>query len=576
MSQRTDKEKLLGDPLRVSAHRPQRPPSGPGPPHMASIGSHLADDNVEGYDLTFVPSLDQKYECPICLMCLREPVQTECGHRFCCSCIKKSLRDTGERCPVDNTSLTESQMFLDVCVKREIMDLQARCPHSGCQQVLELRHIEVHQANCEFLPIPCPNRCGTFCLLAGIEEHLAKACPKRRLACEFCEAMVQLNRMESHLDVCPKVKVECQYCGEQLVQEQVKSHIDMYCPKVEAPCVFTLMGCKEKMVREKLQEHLNQSLHKHMSMLANNLMQLQFSTAHTITHQYRSLADDHPQDQLTSGISSITSSMDSMQMKQPDYRHQSRGGYTTSWQQARGGMNEHTRQQSREGRDSPRPQDLETEVLILKDRLKYQEQKTAVQEQKIFELHSKVLLGDQKLAEKNEIIDILKDQLRNIEARNCGGKFYWKLEHFHSLCEEANLKGSDSVVRHSVGFYTSFYGYKLCVRVNLNCKDPNQGYVSLFIHFMKGDFDDYLEWPFQGNITLSIEDQNIDFVKRKHISETLIAKPGLAAFDKPASNRNHKGFGYMEFAPLASLEKGSYIKDGAVLVKVVVCPTSSK
>ena len=46
----------------------------------------------EGYDEYFDPPLEGKYECPICLLGLREPVQTSCGHRFCRGCIVRSIR----------------------------------------------------------------------------------------------------------------------------------------------------------------------------------------------------------------------------------------------------------------------------------------------------------------------------------------------------------------------------------------------------------------------------------------------------------------------------------------------------
>ena len=36
-----------------------------------------------GYDYEFANEEDaRKYECPICLMCQRDPHQTSCGHRY--------------------------------------------------------------------------------------------------------------------------------------------------------------------------------------------------------------------------------------------------------------------------------------------------------------------------------------------------------------------------------------------------------------------------------------------------------------------------------------------------------------
>lgn len=46
------------------------------------------DRGVGGYDNEFASPLPLEYECPICHLAFREPVQLEeCGHRFCQSCL---------------------------------------------------------------------------------------------------------------------------------------------------------------------------------------------------------------------------------------------------------------------------------------------------------------------------------------------------------------------------------------------------------------------------------------------------------------------------------------------------------
>lgn len=59
---------------------------------ISSTSTSLQASPVQGYDVEFDPPLESKYECPICLMALRNAIQTPCGHRFCKNCIEKSIR----------------------------------------------------------------------------------------------------------------------------------------------------------------------------------------------------------------------------------------------------------------------------------------------------------------------------------------------------------------------------------------------------------------------------------------------------------------------------------------------------
>ena len=121
---------------------------------------------------------------------------------------------------------------------------------------------------------------------------------------------------------------------------------------------------------------------------------------------------------------------------------------------------------------------------------------------------------------------------------------------------------------YSPALYTSLFGYKLCLRINLNGVDSGVGkHLALFVHMMQGDYDTTLKWPFTGKITLSILDQSDASESSHHITETLVAKPNLLAFQRPTAPRNHKGYGYVEFAPIEQIREGKYVKHNRMLVR---------
>ena len=49
--------------------------------------------------------------------------------------------------------------------------------------------------------------------------------------------------------------------------------------------------------------------------------------------------------------------------------------------------------------------------------------------------------------------------------------------------------------------YTHHQGYKICLRVDANGFSRGKGtHISVYVHFMRGEFDNSLKWPFRGVI----------------------------------------------------------------------------
>ena len=60
-------------------------------------------------------------------------------------------------------------------------------------------------------------------------------------------------------------------------------------------------------------------------------------------------------------------------------------------------------------------------------------------------------------------------------------------------------------------FYTHAQGYKFCLDVAPKGHGFGQGaYLSVYVHLMRGEFDEELEWPFRGSITFQLCSQTED------------------------------------------------------------------
>ena len=129
-------------------------------------------------------------------------------------------------------------------------------------------------------------------------------------------------------------------------------------------------------------------------------------------------------------------------------------------------------------------------------------------------------------------------------------------------------------VMYSPAFYTHPHGYRMCVRVDPNGHGDGKGtHVSIFTFMMRGPFDDYLEWPFRGVITIQIVNQagDHDHIERTnpYNDETPDNSAGRVT-DKERSG----GWGKHQFLahdslPYNAVKKTQYLKDNHLIVRVV-------
>ena len=121
----------------------------------------------------------------------------------------------------------------------------------------------------------------------------------------------------------------------------------------------------------------------------------------------------------------------------------------------------------------------------------------------------------------------------------------------------------------SSAIYTDSYEYKLGIRVYLNGVENESGrYVAIFVNMMMGEYDNIIKvWPFPQIITLSILDQS---GTKRHLSQTIQAKPHLSAFEQPTEAISCTGCGFVKFASIEEVfnPHDQYVKDDKLFLKI--------
>lgn len=105
---------------------------------------------------------------------------------------------------------------------------------------------------------------------------------------------------------------------------------------------------------------------------------------------------------------------------------------------------------------------------------------------------------------------------------------------------------------------------RFCARMNLSPNDRT--HVALLIHLMRTDHDDCLVWPFTGRITFMLVNAKDS---SRHVCDTMMSRPELAAFKRPLRDMNPRGFGYTEFVSVLDLSTQGFVtSDDSILIKL--------
>ncbi|KFV67329.1 TNF receptor-associated factor 2, partial [Dryobates pubescens] len=422
-------------------------------------------------------TLHVKYLCSDCKNILRRPFQAQCGHRYCSYCLKKIISAGPQKCASciqegiyeEGISILEANTaFPDNAARREVESLPAVCINSGCSWKGTIKEYEVRVQALLFL-------CAWARLWwPSLADSCSGSCQPPGLDIDWLKPNVLLSILsQAHDEVCPEFPLTCEGCGKKIPREKFRSHVKS-CGSPRVPCRFEAGGCAEVVEADKLLEHESKCLAEHLYMLLSFVLSLKAGAA-----------DLKPLPALPSSQSSSPLLAESSLCSEPELsrslellgRCEALERKTMTFENIVCVLNREVERVS-----------LTAEAYSRQHRL---------DQERIETLSTKVwpsrgFLACLALAE-------MEEKLRGLEASTYDGVFIWKITEFARKRQEAITGRSPAIF--SPAFYTSKYGYKLCLRVYLNGDGTGRGtHLSLFFVVMKGPNDALLRWPFNQKV----------------------------------------------------------------------------
>ncbi|XP_047138291.2 TNF receptor-associated factor 5 isoform X1 [Hydra vulgaris] len=204
---------------------------------------------IGGYDANFLDKFLDDYECPVCKLVFREPIQTQCGHRLCLSCSEEIKKRNGGilLCPLDKKISNFDRIFRDKAFKRVIMQLHVKCDNyiRNCHWTGELKIINKHLKSCEYQEVKCINKqCSNLLLRKELKDHMETHCLYRFVRCQYCYRKICYIMLQAHFENCNCFPVDCvNQCGLSILRKEMPSHIANYCAFSLIPCQYFNIGC---------------------------------------------------------------------------------------------------------------------------------------------------------------------------------------------------------------------------------------------------------------------------------------------------------------------------------------------
>ena len=414
-----------------------------------------------GFECIFVkdPPEHLQTECSVCLCVLREPYLLDCcGYSFCKSCIEP-IKSEKKPCPLCAVHFTTC--IPDKRLQRTLNDFQVYCSHKeeGCEWAGQLANLAQHL---NVNPL--------------YEAERLSGCQLTSLNCKHCGECFQRRELVYHeTSVCSQRPYSCEYCCDftSTFEDVTSNHLSV-CPDRPVPCSN---GCGSSPLLKLLKDHLKEC--------PLEVIECAFS--------YAGCSEKLPRKDMSEHITQSLAIHMSLQ--------------ATSHRQEVVKLNQRI-SELEERYEQSRAEVAELRIanqnLVAEVGREVQDQRLKIQ---------CTLRGEIKKAQAETKQEITNERKSDIAALHS----HIGIVPFNVTIPDFEQKKCSNHHWYSPPFYTHPHGYKMCLNVYANGFGVWKGSdVSVFVHMIKGEYDDSLKWPFLGDITVQLLNR-IENYDRHHV-----------------------------------------------------------
>lgn len=343
--------------------------------------------------------------------------------------------------------------FCFSCVEQVRLE-QRPCPLCGALHFTTMldkyfvRKVNELEVRCKFSKSGC-SWCGS---VSELQRHLEGDCKFIRIECPyFCGTLLVSSELEQHQRVCQRRPYVCKFCDYKGVYEDMSSKHWKVCEKYPLPCPSQ---CGEVGIeRGMMDKHLDEECPLH-------LKRCEFEYAGC---KHRSNGSDM--------LEHMANSVQQHLLLLAGHCRQLTDSFSKQFQ----------------SRMEEQIQATDSKLKLLQVNLKASRDKVSLLESKV---------------------ESLEDEIDDLKIENASIKSVVFIPPFQFIMLGFRKHTETQQQWLSPPFYSHFGGYRMCIGIDASgSEEGNQTHVSVYANLMKGDYDDYLKWPFKGCITIELCNQ---------------------------------------------------------------------